>query len=173
MTSGKKKFSAALKLEIVQKYLNGEGSLLTLSSEYLVHHSAIQKWRDLYLKHGMEGLIPKRNTYSRDFKAYVVEYMHNTGLSLCKTAAHFNIPDKNIISKWERIYYEEGKQALYFERRGRKSPMANIKKHKPKQNVNLNEDLLEELQRLRMENEYLKKLNALIQKREKSKNQTT
>ena len=50
--------------------------------------------------------------------------------------------------------------------------MANIKKHKPKQNLNLNEDLLEELQRLRMENEYLKKLNALIQKREKSKNQT-
>jgi transposase len=31
-----------------------------------------------------------------------------------------------------------------------------------------NEDLLEEVQRLRMEVEYLKKLNALVQKREKS-----
>lgn len=37
-----------------------------------------------------------------------------------------------------------------------------------KKNINENEDLLAELQRLRMENEYLKKLNALIQEREKS-----
>lgn len=34
------------------------------------------------------------------------------------------------------------------------------------------EDLIAEVQRLRMENEYLKKLNALIQEREKSLKQT-
>ncbi len=39
---------------------------------------------------------------------------------------------------------------------------------KPKKNVNENEDLLAEVQRLRMENEYLKKLNALVLEREKS-----
>ena len=39
---------------------------------------------------------------------------------------------------------------------------------KPKKHVNENEDLLQEVQRLRMENEYLKKLNALVQEREKS-----
>ena len=41
-------------------------------------------------------------------------------------------------------------------------------KETKKKNVNENEDLLAEVQRLRMENEYLKKLNALIQEREKS-----
>ena len=35
-----------------------------------------------------------------------------------------------------------------------------------------NEDLIAELQRLRIENEYLKKLNALVQEREKSKKPT-
>lgn len=35
-----------------------------------------------------------------------------------------------------------------------------------------NEDLLAEVQRLRMENEYLKKLNALVQEREKSEKKT-
>lgn len=40
---------------------------------------------------------------------------------------------------------------------------------KQKTNVEENEDLLAEVQRLRMENEYLKKLNALVQEREKSK----
>ena len=46
--------------------------------------------------------------------------------------------------------------------------MGKKRGQKPKKNVNENEDFLQEVQRLRMENEYLKKLNALIQEREKS-----
>ena len=48
------------------------------------------------------------------------------------------------------------------------SKMGIKKPRKSKKNINENEDLLAEVQRLRMENEYLKKLNALIQEREKS-----
>ena len=47
--------------------------------------------------------------------------------------------------------------------------MGNRKSRKTKTNVEKNEDLLAEVQRLRMENEYLKKINALVQEREKSK----
>ena len=43
---------------------------------------------------------------------------------------------------------------------------------KLKTNIEINEDLLAEVQRLRMENEYLKKLNALIQKRERQEKST-
>lgn len=43
---------------------------------------------------------------------------------------------------------------------------------KPQDNKKENEDILAELKRLRMENEYLKKLNALIQEREKSQHTT-
>lgn len=46
--------------------------------------------------------------------------------------------------------------------------MNDKKPAKPKKKVDENEDLLQEVQRLRMENEYLKKLNALVQEREKS-----
>lgn len=49
---------------------------------------------------------------------------------------------------------------------GRKRPQ------KLKTNIETNEDLLAEVQRLRMENEYLKKLNALIQKRERQEKST-
>ena len=66
--------------------------------------------------------------------------------------------------KWERIYYEEGPQALYQERRGRKINM-NSKPRKKKLSKEIEEDLIAENQRLRMENEYLKKLNALVQER--------
>ena len=48
----------------------------------------------------------------------------------------------------------------------------SVKGRKPKFDKKENEDLIAELQRLRMENEYLKKLNALVQEREKSKKST-
>ena len=168
----KKKYSTELKLEIVQCYLQGHISLKMLAKQYFVAASDIQKWRDAYLAHGINGLNTTHGTYTGDFKVSVVEYMHKTGASLRKTAAHFNIPCRDSITKWERIYYEEGKEALYEERRGRASKMGTKRPRKDKKDIESNEDLLAEVQRLRMENEYLKKLNALIQEREKSVKQT-
>jgi transposase len=88
-------------------------------------------------------------------------------LSINEAAARFGVPTPSTISNWERIYYEEGPEALLEERRGRNN-MGKKRGRKAKKNVNENEDLLQEVQRLRMENEYLKKLNALVQEREKS-----
>ena len=52
----------------------------------------------------MEGLSTTHGTYTGEFKVSVVEYMHNTGASIRKTAAHFNIPSFRTVSQWERIY---------------------------------------------------------------------
>ena len=114
--SGRKIYSTELKLEIVQSYLRGDISIKQLADEYHISSNAcIQKWLALYREHGETGLCTTHGTYSGDFKVSVVEYMHNTGASLRQTAAHFNIPSKESVSKWERIYYEEGKDALYEE----------------------------------------------------------
>ena len=45
-----------------------------------------------------------------------------------------------------------------------------LKEDKKKLNKDIEEDLIAENQRLRMENEYLKKLNALVQERIKREN---
>lgn len=161
----KKIYTTELKMKIVQRYLKGDIGFNSLSDEYYVHKSDIQKWVAAYKEHGVDGLCTTHRTYTGDFKVSVVEYMHNTGASIRQTAAHFNIPSHPSISTWERIYYEKGKAVLYEEHRGRSSKMGIKKERK---NIDKNEDLLLEVQRLRMENEYLKKLNALIQKREKS-----
>lgn len=87
----KKKYSTELKLEVVQRYLQGNIGLKVLAKEYYVWPGDIQKWRDAYLAHGVEGLTTTHGTYTGDFKVTVVEYMHTTGASLRKTAAHFNI----------------------------------------------------------------------------------
>lgn len=168
----KKMYTTELKLEIVNHYLTGTVSANQLAKKYHIgSKSDIYKWVSAYQKHGIESLRSSSRNYSGDFKIAVVEYIHNTGASIRATAAHFNIASHPTISRWKRIYDEEGKEALYEERRGRASKMkkSNIEKTKTyKQTTDSNEDLLAEVQRLRMENEYLKKLNALIQEREES-----
>ena len=171
--SGKKIYSTELKLQVVQRYLQGNISIREAAKEFNVDPSDVRRWKDAYLQHGSSGLCTTHGTYTGDFKTAVVEYMHNTGASTRQAAAHFNIPSRTAISKWERIYYEQGKEALYIENRGRSGKMKETKKNKAeKKTLENNEDLLEEVQRLRMENAYLKKLNALIQEREKSAKQT-
>jgi len=64
-------------------------------------------------------------------------------------------------AEWERIYLEEGPEGFYVERRGRGNKGRPTKKLKPE----VEEDLLAEVQRLRAENAYLKKLNALVAER--------
>ena len=168
MPSRKKRVSTELKLEIVERYQKGDVSAQGLAEQYHVSKSDVFKWNAAYSEHGVAGLCTTHGTYSGDFKIAVVEYMHNHGVSIRQTAAHFNIPTWTTISKWERIYYEEGKEALHEERRGRSRKMGIRKSQNKEKNIEKNEDLLAEVQRLRMENEYLKKLNALIQEREKS-----
>ena len=94
--------------------------------------------------------------YTPEFKIKVVETMHREKLSYRETARQFDISNSRVTA-WERIYLEEGAEGLYAERRGRKSTGRPPKIKK--------EDLIAEVQRLRAENAYLKKLNALVAER--------
>ena len=70
------------------------------------------------------------------------------------------------IKLWERIFLEEGAEGLMKERRGRACSASGTRKGRPpKLDKKVEEDLIAENQRLRMEIEYLKKLDALVQKR--------
>ena len=97
--------------------------------------------------------------YTPEFKIKVVETMHREKLSYRETARQFDIPNSRVTA-WERIYLEEGAEGLYVERRGRKSTGRS-----PKIKKEVEEDLIAEVQRLRAENAYLKKLNALVAER--------
>ena len=169
----KRKYNTELKLEIVQRYQKGNISFKELAEEYFVNKGDVQKWYAAYQEHGVLGLCAANGKYTGDFKVSVVEYMSNTGSSARQTAAHFSIHSHTTVCNWERISLEEGMSALYEERRGRANHMSGVKKgKKPIKEKQKDEDLIAEVQRLRMENEYLKKLNALVQEREKSEKKT-
>ena len=75
-----------------------------------------------------------------------------------------------MLHRWERIYLEEGAAGLMTERRGRKSTGMPRKKPLDKEIENdliaENQRLKERLEYLEMENEYLKKLDALVRAEE-------
>ena len=88
---------------------------------------------------------------------------------MIETAVHFNIGKHSTIGKWEKIYYEKGPQWLYNKPCETKKKMST-KHKKNKVSKELEDNLIAENQRLKMENEYLKKLHALVQERIKREN---
>ena len=104
--------------------------------------------------------VPKPE-YTDEFKQMVVETMRKEKLSQYQVSDRFLV-SRHAVQQWERIYLEEGPEGLYIERRGRKST-GRPKKLKPE----VEEDLIAEVQRLRAENAYLKKLRALVLEEER------
>ncbi|MDR0904140.1 MAG: helix-turn-helix domain-containing protein [Ruminococcus sp.] len=107
----------------------------------------------------------KNKVYSAEFKIAVVKAMREQHLGYTEVGRMFEIARSphhgdTAIRRWERIYLEEGEEGLMEEKRGRKST-GRPKKLKPE----VEEDLIAEVQRLRTEVEYLKKLDALVQER--------
>lgn len=104
--------------------------------------------------------VPKPE-YTGEFKQMVVETMRKEKLSQYQVSDRFHV-SRHAVQQWERVYLEEGPEGLYIERRGRKST-GRPKKLKPE----VEEDLIAEVQRLRAENAYLKKLRALVLEEER------
>ena len=112
----------------------------------------------------------KQKRYSSEFKLCVIMDMREHHLGYKETVRkYWDISKgqednyKNIVKRWERIFLEEGAEGLMKERRGRACKASGSNKGRPpKLNRKVEEDLIAENQRLRMEIEYLKKLSALV-----------
>jgi transposase len=164
------KFTYEQRLKAVMDVVEKHMSCRAVAKLIGCHHEVVRNWVKRYEQFGVEGLTLKHGTYAGEFKQHVVEYMHENHLSIFETAVLFGIPSNRALGKWERIYYEEGPQALHRENRGRKKNMPSDKPKKEKiskerLNKESQENLIAEIERLRMENAYLKKLNALVQER--------
>ena len=164
-----KEWSKEEKLYYVNLILSGEKTAHKIQREDGISSGMLSIWVKKYNEHGEKGLLKNlKSSYSGEFKQSVIEYMHKNHLSAQETAIHFNLGSVDQATRWERIYYEEGPQVFYEKRRGRNKNMSS-KPRKKKLSKENEEDLIEEVQRLRMENAYLKKLQALVQKRTKPK----
>ena len=116
-------------------------------------------------------MAKKRQTfkkYSPEFKLSVILDMREHHLSYRETVRKYGLLGASIggailtLHRWERKYLEEGYEGLMKDNRGRPSINGKKRGRPPKLDKKVEEDLIAENQRLRMEIEYLKKLSALV-----------
>jgi transposase len=165
------KYDEQFKLKIVQEYLNGPTGDKVMAKRYGVPSSMIKKWAELYRAHGQDGLKKKHSSYSAEFKLSVLQCMWDNAWSFGQTAATFNIRHHAIVGVWERSYREGGFDALIPRPRGRPKQMpapTTRPDPSPDDEKRTRDELLAELNQLRMENAYLKKLRALVQAKQKA-----
>ncbi len=112
----------------------------------------------------------KQRRYSSEFKICVIMDMREHHLNYSEVVRkYWDINQgqehnyQKQVQRWERIFLEEGAEGLMKERRGRACKASGSNKGRPpKLERKVEEDLIAENQRLRMEIEYLKKLSALV-----------
>jgi transposase len=101
----------------------------------------------------------KNNRYSKELKLQAVNMYINEGMSAVSVAQALDIRNKTQVQRWADLYNSKGKSAFDGETRGKAK---GLKKGRPKIKFNSVE---EELNYLRMENEFLKKLYTLSGKK--------
>ena len=109
--------------------------------------------------------IRKKRKFTGQFKVDVVEYMYEHRYSYKKTSMKFTVALSQV-KEWDLVYRYEGKDVLL-----KGNYVSNYMKRKNKDlEKKSKEELMEEIEQLRMENAYLKKLRALVQKGTKPNN---
>ena len=152
------KYSEEFKLKIVKEHKETHIGAESLQRKYGVHHRQIEQWIAQFELTG-SFTKPTRH-FTGEFKLKVLNYQQEHHLSDLQTALIFGITNHGTICAWRKKYITGGTEAL-FQKQGRRSkmPKKSLIPNKPREEWTKDE----ELAYLRMENEYLKKLTALIQ----------
>lgn len=166
------KYTEQFKHAVVHDYLSGHDGFRTVAQRHgMRNRSLVERWVAAYRLHGDAGLGKKRSRYEPDFKLLVLRHMWDNRLSITQTAAKFDIRRHSTLGAWERAYRDGGVAALTPPPTRRLKKMT-IPTTKPEATAGddkrSREELMAELEYLRMENAYLKKLDALVQARQKS-----
>lgn len=155
------------KLAAVLAYFEEKESTYQIANRLQRDRQYIRLWIELYRYHGIEGIIRPQGftNYEDSFKIKVIQHLIETGDSLLQTAAKFNIPSRETIRRWKKQSMSTAGEVLYQVEKERQSMP---KKQPPSSDLNgkTTDELKAEIEYLRMENAYLKKLKALVQEKD-------
>ena len=155
------------KIEIYERRKNGE-TISSLAKDFDVQESNIKYLIALIEKHGYDILRNDKNrVYSKDFKLQIINRILVNHESVNSVAIDVGLASSGLLHNWLSKFKENGYNVIE-KKRGRKpkamtKPKKNEKVLSEKDKIKQLED---EILYLKAENEYLKKLRALVQERE-------
>ena len=168
------KYSYEFKQNVVQSYLNGEGSYDYLAKKYNIPScNPIKEWVASYKEFDKDGLKRSRQkkNYSFPFKLSVVELYLSSEVSYQELALSQGINNPSLITRWVNDFRIAGPDALRPKKKGRKK---SLDTHKAKINsapsaerelIDTSTEHIKQLEdenlKLRIENAYLKELRRL------------
>ena len=156
------RFTKEFKLECVRKYKAGEHIDDPGGCKHATFMDTVRRWGRTYDALGENGLEHKKP--KRDWKAILEMIRRVEEGESYRSVALSNGIQGNLLSKWHKIYNEHGIDGLKSSgKKGRPPKMPN--KPKPENGPKTVDELERENEELRAENEYLKKLSALVQGR--------
>lgn len=160
-------YSKEFKEKIVQEYLNGNGSLLSLTNKYGIRSDGtVRKWVSKYNSHiDNRGYDPhpevhmtkaRRKTTQQE-RIQIVHYCLDHDNNYSQTAAKFKCSYQQVYS-WTQKYLVDGEAGLTDKRGRRKQPEELSELDLAKRRIKVLEHQLKEEQ---TKNEFLKKLDQL------------
>lgn len=160
-------YPSSLKLEAVEDYLGGGGSLDAMCRKYrIASHAVLQQWITLYnqghrdfktRRAREESTMAEKKKLSYEEKLQAVLYCIGHRLDYQQTSVQYKITYQQIYN-WVKKYQEQGEAGLLDRRGKRRSPAEYSEEEKAAAKLR---KLEAENRRLQMENDLLKKLNEL------------
>ena len=129
-----KKYSTELKLQAVQDYLSGKGSLEKIGKKYkLVHYSSLQQWIKWYNGHKRikeqssakgEIYMTKGRKTTQEERTKIVAFCIEHGKDYGLTVETYKVSYQQIYA-WVKKYEEKGVNGL-TDRRGKSKPESEL-----------------------------------------------
>lgn len=158
------RYTKEFKLECIRKYKNGEYITDPGGCSHATFYRKLNDWVHIFDELGEAGLEHSKTMLSFEDKIRCVQRVIN-GESMNSIATSIGRQESQI-SKWYNIYLHEGFEGLKFRKKGRPPKMKKEEKYIESLSLQeQNEELKKRLELLEIENEYLKKLAALVQQR--------
>ena len=169
--SGKNKiYSKTIKIQAVEDYLSGKGSLDQICNTYDISaHGILQQWikkyngHETFKSHNTQGdrCMTKGRTTTYEEKTEIVSFCIANNDDYQMTSKQFEVSYQQVYT-WVKKYRDQGYEALFDRRGKRKNPEELSEAEKSSAKFKL---LEAENKRLKMEIDYLKKLDEVERRR--------
>ncbi len=151
----------------IKKVLEEGWSIRAAARLINANHRQVSFWLSTYEKYGNLRPMRKHGSYSADFKRKVVSGIVRNSLTLQQAALKYGLPCASAVRTWRERYYKYGDAGYIVKMSSVRKPDMSEKKKDRNKTGNVAEltSLRKEVEYLRAENAYLKKLQALVMER--------